>query len=175
MKSFLRLGIALLVCFVALVAYSIWYGAVAAYSSDVARLSLEISNKTGTKRHLNSARAALAEIENDEALVRKYFVSEADAVAFIKDLEAHGRAQNATLEVLSVSSDKLNGGAKSALALSLSMSGTFDAVMRTLGAIEHAPYAVSTSNLVFSKEAGGSWHAQLSLVAGSRPPAAKPL
>lgn len=154
----------------ALVGYGFWYAAVSAKSADVAAVQNQIVAATETVSRITAARAALAEIAGDEAKVRAYFVSEADVVSFINALESLGLPQKATVSVDSVATGK--SGTRPALLLALSVKGTFDAVMRTVGAIEYAPYDIMVSTLSVGQDAKDSWHADLSLVVGSVPPTA---
>ena len=152
----------------ALAGYGFWYAAVSAKSADVAAVQNQIVAATETVSRVAAARAALAEIAGDEAKVRAYFVSEADVVSFINALESLGLSQKAAVSVDSVATGKSSG--RSTLMLALSVKGTFDAVMRTVGAIEYAPYDIMVSTLSVGQDAKNSWHADLSLVVGSVPP-----
>ena len=69
------------------------------------------------------------------------------------------------MKVLSVSVD--NSSKQTSLVLSLVVSGTFDAVMRTVGAIEFAPYDVLISKLSLANEEKNVWNANLEIVVGS--------
>ena len=170
MKSpLLHIIIWLSVCVAASAGYGFWYAVVADKSTAVADLQNEINTKTETSIRVAAARAALAEIADDESLVQSYFVPETGVVSFIDDLEALARAQTATMKVLSVSTD---GGTKQltpVLLLTVSIDGTFDAVMRTIGAVEYAPYDLSVSKFSLGKVGKNSWHTNLELVVGSVP------
>lgn len=151
----------------ALSGYGFLYSVIADKSVVVADLQNQIVTRTETAARIASARLALAEIADDESTVQSYFVPETGAVSFINDLETHARAQTATLKVLSVS---VNAVAKRpALILALTITGTFDAVMRTVGAIEYAPYDLSLSKLSLGKDEKNLWHADLELIVGSVP------
>lgn len=166
MKSpLLQLIIALAVCAVAILGYGAWYGAIADKSTIAANVERDIETKTETGGRIASARATLAEIANDEALVQSYFVSETGVVAFINDLEARGKAQGAAVSVLSVSSG--NVGGRSALTLTVAITGAFSAVMRTMGSIEYAPRDISISALTLTQDTKASWSANVKLVVGS--------
>ncbi len=168
MKStLLHLIIWLSVCIGAFVAYEFLYAALANKSIAVANLQNQIDMKTEASKRITAARTALAEIAGDESVVQSYFVPETGVVSFIDDLEARARAQTATMKVLSVSI----GGVATAptLVLSLIVDGTFDAVMRTIGAIEYAPYDLSISRLSLEKTEENVWHAELGLIVGSVP------
>ncbi len=162
--------IALVVGVAVLAGYSVWYTVVSAHSGAEAAVQEQITAATETVSRVAAARAALSEIAGDEAKVQAYFVAEADVVAFINYLESVGLSQKATVSVLSVS--KGVSSSRPALLLSLTLTGTFDAVMRTVGAIEYAPYDITISTLSVGQDAKNSWHADVSLVVGSVPPTA---
>jgi hypothetical protein len=107
----------------------------------VANIGSKISITTETTSRLDSIRTALAAIVVDETVVQGYIVPEDDAVSFIDDLEVRARAHGSSLTVVSVSSDKESSPPM--LMLSLTLKGTFDTVMRTIGDIENAPHAVT--------------------------------
>lgn len=166
MKSLLaHLFIACAVGAAALIGYGIWYSTIAAASTAVAELQNRIVTETESANRIASVRSAIAELSVDELAVQNYFVSEVDAVAFINDIEARGRSQGTAVTVLSVSTG--TDRSQPILALSLMVRGTFDAVMRTVGAIEYAPYALSISELSLAQDAKNNWSANLKLRVGS--------
>lgn len=167
MKSpLLQAVFAACVCVVALVGYGFWYAAVGEKSVAVADLQNQIVTKAGTASRIASSRASLAQIAGDEATIRSYFVSETEIVAFINALQERGRKQGATVSVSSVSSSE-SAAPVPALMLSLTISGTFDAVMRTVGAIEYAPYDLTVSGFSITRGAQSDWHATLNILVGS--------
>ena len=145
--------------------YAFWYLTVSGKSKEVAGLQHQITTANETMNRIASARAALTEIAGDEMKVRSYFVPETSIVAFINDLEARGSAQGTTIDVASVST----GGTPSrpALLLSITIKGTFDAVMRTVGSIEYAPYDISIATISIGQEVENAWRASLTLKVGS--------
>jgi len=171
MKSpLLHLIFASLACVAMLVGYGVWYASVKAKSVAVANLENQISIKTETESRITSTRASLAEIAGDEATLQSYFVPETGVVAFIDHLDAQGQTLGATVSVLSVATS--DAGAQPELTLTLTVEGTFDAVMRTIGAIEYAPYDLSISRLSLQQSAKNTWHADLNLHVGSVPASA---
>src|SRR5207237_1678 len=95
---------------------------------------------------------------------------ETGVVAFISELEALARGQATSMKVLSVSTG--SEAEQPMLLLSVAIEGTFDAVMRTIGAIEYAPYDLALSKISLAKSDGeGVWHADLALTVGSVPSA----
>lgn len=161
----IHLLIALAASVIALLGYVAWYGVVSDKSREVAGLQNQILAASETVSRVASARAALTEIAGDEMKVRSYFVPESGIVAFINDLEARGVAQGATIAVSSVST----GGTPSrpALVLSITVKGTFDAVMRAVGSIEYAPYDILVSSFSIRQDVEDIWNANLGLRVGS--------
>jgi hypothetical protein len=171
MKSPLaHLVVALVVGVLAFVAYGVWYSAVSRSSQHVADLQTRIDEANTNVSRIASARAALAEIANDEASVQGYFVPESGVVAFITALEGIGPKEHSTVSVLSVST--AGTAAQPTLLLTLSVAGSFDAVMRTVGAIEYAPYDLSITKLSLTENDKNLWQANLSLTVGSAPTSA---
>ncbi len=168
MKSpFSHIIIAFILCIVAIAGYGMWYAAISAKSAEVASLQNQIDTKTETVNRIAATRATLASVANDEATVQSYFVPEASVVAFINSLEAYGKTPGAVVSVLSVSTS--GTAAQPSLAFTLTVKGTFDAVMRTVGSIEYSPYDLSISALTIVQDDKNSWHADLKLSVGSMP------
>lgn len=166
MKSpLLHLLIWIGICAAALTGQGFWYAIIANKSAAVADLQNQIDTKIKTAERIASARSALAEISGDESTVQSHFVPETGVVSFIDDLETRAKEQSAAMKVLSVSV----GGTdtRPTLVLSFTIDGTFDAVMRTVGAIEYAPYDLFISKLSFGKDEKGVWHANAELIVGS--------
>ena len=162
----IHLLLASLFCSLAFTSYGFWYATVAKKSAAVAALQNQINAKTETASRIATTRTALSEIAEDEAIVRDYFVPETGVVAFINSLEGRGRALGTDISVLSVSNDT-KGSARPVLAFALSIKGTFDAVMRTVGSIEYAPYDIEVTTLSVGQDAENSWHANVKLLVGS--------
>lgn len=166
MKSpLIHAGIALLVSIAALIGYRAWYSVIEEKSSSVATIENKIKASAETETRLAAARAALVGIEDDEAKIRGYFVPETEVVSFIERLENQGKAQGVAVAVVSVA----KGGttALPTLTFSISIQGTFDAVMRMVGAIEHAPYALTLSGLSLQLDEKKGWSADLKLTVHS--------
>ena len=156
---------ALALCIVSLVGYGVWYAYLGAESASIAEIQSKIDAKTVTAAHAASVRASLAEISGDEAAMQGYFVPETGIVTFIDSLEAYGRSQKAAVNILSVSSNTT--GTHPAFVLALTVQGSFDAVMRTVGLMEYAPYDLSIAGLSLGEDAKNSWHANLTILVGS--------
>ena len=168
MKSpFSHIIIAVVICVSAVVGYGMWYAAISAKSAAVATLQNQIDTKTETVNRIAATRATLADVGSSEAVVQSYFVPEASVVSFIDALETSGKILGTTVSVLSVGTS--GTPAKPLLELALSAKGTFDAVIRTIGSIEYAPYDLSISSLTIVQDDKDSWHADLKVLVGSVP------
>jgi hypothetical protein len=166
-SSLFYLMLWLSVCVATLGGYWFWYSTVADKSVAVASLENQINTRTEASVRIAAVRTALSEIAGDESIVQGYFVPETAVVSFINNLEARARAQKAVMKVLSVSTA---GTTKQPmLVLTLSIDGTFDSVMRTVGAIEYAPYNLSISKLSLGKQEKGNWRADIGLMISSVP------
>ncbi len=160
-----HLVFASLACVITVVGYGFWYASVGTKSTTVANLENQITSKTETVSRISSVRASLAEIAGDEASVQSYFLPETGVVAFINNLEDQGKKQGTAVSVLSVSTNTASG--QSTLSFTLSVRGTFDAIMRTVGIIEYAPYDLSISALSITQDGKSGWHADLTMTVGS--------
>jgi len=166
MKSpFFHILLACSLCIAAIAGYGYWYTVIGDKSTAVANLESQIVAKNKTADHIASVRASLAEIADDEAIMQNYFVPETGVVAFITNLEGQGHTQGTAVNVNSVSMSSV--GAQPTLTFSVTIKGTFDAVMRTVGAIEYSPYDLSISTFSFGHDDKNSWIANLGLVVGS--------
>ena len=150
------------------VGQGVWYSIVAKKSSAVADLQSQINAKSEAASRIASSRAELAKIADDEIAVKSYFVSENDVVSFIDGLQERGLSQGTVVKVLSVSA----GGTsvRPTLSLAVTVTGAFDAIMRTVGSIEYAPHDISISKLSVMKSDKKTWSANLELVVGSTKP-----
>lgn len=161
--------VALAVATLSLAGYWFWYSAIATKSGYVVGLQSEIDARTAAAGRATLARSTLADIAGDEALVRLYFVPETSVVAFIDNVQARGSAFDASVSVSSV--EAADADSQPVLIFTLVVRGSFDAVMRTLGSIEYAPYYLSISELALQKGEGEEWHANVKLRVGSVPAA----
>jgi hypothetical protein len=159
------LVIALVALALALLGYGFLKSAVSHKSVTVAALAEQIEAQSVSAGRIAAARAALAELAGDEGLVQGYFVSPTGVVALIDALQSLGQALGTEVGIDSVSAN----ASKTALALSLTIKGPFDAVMRTVGAIEYAPYDISVTGLSLSASGKDAWTANLTLLVGSAP------
>ena len=137
-------------------------------SLAVANLSRQIEAKNVESARLSAVREQLSALANDEAAVEAYFVPESSVVALIDELQGRGRALGASVEIASVAATPGASGARPTIAIALSATGPFDAVMRTIGSIEYAPYDLHATGVTLSEGLDGkTWSANLNLSVGS--------
>lgn len=164
-QSLTDFAIAFLIVAAAGAGYAVWHSVVLAKSTLVANVEHRIAVKTEAASRITSVRAALAEIEGDEQTIQNYFVSKARIVSFIDEIQQQGKSLGATVGVLSVSS--VEASEYPTLALTFAIEGTFDAVMRAVGAIEYAPYDLAITSFSMKQVSTHVWHADLKIAVGS--------
>lgn len=163
--STLHLAIAVILALAALGGYFFWYGYVQQLSRDAVSLASDISAKDAARVRAASARSAEADLASQEAFLSSHLVATADIVSFLEGLEKTGRTFGAAVHVASVSDTAKSADGR--ISLSLSVDGSFDAVMRTVGAIEEGPYAMTVQDLSLNTADGSSWTATGTFLAGT--------
>lgn len=169
--ALIQLSLALAVLVGVLTAYGAWYVVVGQASATSAALATEIETKTQESARVASAREALETLATDEASIQAYFIRQEDIVTFLERLESSGTALGSVVEVVSVGAE--DGDERPHIRLSLKITGSFDAVMRTLGAIEYGPYdsaitSVTLDTLPSENGPSGRWTAAATLTLGTR-------
>jgi hypothetical protein len=128
-------------------AYVRWQGEVSRMSARLEGLAAEVAARAGGETGVARTDAALAE---DEAALREFFLEEADIVSFTETLKERGRSLGSSVEVVSASVER--GTPRGRILVSVRIRGTYDAVLRTLGAIEYGPQDARTERAVQSFE-----------------------
>ncbi|MDB5245121.1 MAG: hypothetical protein JWN90_226 [Parcubacteria group bacterium] len=144
----------IVVLIIAFSAYGIWYTTVSRKSAQAASLAVEIQTKHQDSQRIQAAKDELQKISSDESLVNGYFVSTNDVVPFLETLQSTGKKLGSEVQVVSVSADP--GKPHAHLNLSLSITGPFDSVVRTLGALEYSPYDASLQSLTLDTPQTGT-------------------
>ena len=136
----------LLVLFLA--GYGFWYAVVSKESADAGVLSAKIAEQNDAATKSAQAKTELTLLVTQGATIDQYFVQTNDLVPFLEQLQSLGKYLGSNVQVASVSAAA--GSPYGQLNLSLSISGTFDSVVKTIGAIEYEPYNVSISSLTLN-------------------------
>ncbi|MES2931755.1 MAG: hypothetical protein V4682_03625 [Patescibacteria group bacterium] len=168
--SLIQLAIALVIFAGVLGAYGFWYSLVGKSSVEAAALTEEIRTKSQDSARVAAAKVALESLAEDEAAMRAYLVREQDIVPFLGTLEDTGATLGSSVQVVSVSAE--SKGERSQLLLSLKITGSFDAVLRTLGAIEYGPYDIAIQSVTFDtapvEGAASAWTAAATFSLGTQ-------
>lgn len=149
----------------ALSAYGAWYAAIGKESANAVSLQSQIQAKTETAAHAQAARTQLNKALSDQASITGYFVSTNDIVTYLGTLQSTGAKYGAKVEVQSVTSQPAKP--HTLLQLALSISGRFDSVERTLGAIEYEPYDTTVTSVTLDTPDGKTWTAAVTMNVGT--------
>lgn len=169
-KPLINLALAALVFIIVLGTYALWYSSVELRSQEAATLAEEIRQRGEVGGRTALARKALEDLAVDEASVYRFFVSDDEIVPFLESLERTGVGLGSEIKVVSV---RLEGeGADARIALAVSITGSFDAVLRTLGAIEYQAYDTRLSTLTLNTTGMGVWTAAANIAVAALPQAA---
>ncbi len=168
----IRLGALTLVFFALLGVYGFLFAHISSQSAVAASLGSQIAQQTKTTSRVAEAKAQLDQLSTQQAAIHQYFVSTNDVVPFLESLQTTGKYFNANVEVASVSA--VPGSPFGHLDLSLKITGSFNAVLRTVGTIEYQPYDTHISMLTLdtpatnSASSSPSWTATLGVEVGTQ-------
>lgn len=168
-RTLIELGIAALILLGTIGVYTFCAYVVEDARADAEALSKELRIKSEDAAKVAAAKEALTVLAADEASMQSYLVRQEDIVPFLSTLERKGSALGAALQVVSVS--KETSGTRGRILLAVKISGSFDAVQRTLGAIEYGPYDSSVQQVTFDTttgEGGRTWNAVATFALGTR-------
>ena len=165
LKPYIHVIVMALVLFGALSVYGVWYSRIGKESANAVSLEQQIRVKTETASKAEEAKSQLTKALSDRAAITGYFVNTNDVVPFLETLQATGAKYGSKVAVESVSSQPAEPHAL--LQLSVSITGSFDSVLRTLGAIEYEPYDTTVSNVTLDTPDGKEWTAALSMNVGT--------
>jgi hypothetical protein len=147
-RSILYLVLSLLSLVAVLSGYGMFYGVVSALSGEVAALRAEIAVRNVVSNSTTAPVDSAALIAAKQQ-VASFFVDPDNIADFLGGLQSIGTTTGARVAVVSVAEDKKSNGR---LTVTLQAVGSFDAAMRTVGAIEYSPYDLTVSNLVLSTQ-----------------------
>ncbi len=153
----LLLGIAVTFCGISLYAYM--YNAVSAsYSRAVLARSVVDSQKQDTVDE-TATQLLYDDTAADRARLASFFLNEGQAVSFIENLEQIGSQVGSAVNLSSVSADdtsSLKPGSFASIRATVSVSGSWQSVMRTLELSEILPYQASIDNVGLNETTSGT-------------------
>ncbi len=147
-------------------AYGWLYQELANIKVASATLRADIQAAEVAKVRALEAKTESAGLANDEASVFAHVIETDGIVTFLQYLERSGNAFGATVEVASVSDTASSG----TITISLSVEGTFPAVMKTLGILEHGSYAMSAKTVTLDSFEDGTWEMTGTFIALTKTP-----
>lgn len=136
--------------------YFLWRGHVERTAAQAAAFATELKARGEQGAGAATARRALEELALHESRVESHFVGEEEIVPYLEGLEATGDSLGAAVEVLSVGNTSAKAGEPGRMQISLSITGPFDSVARTLGAIEYQAYDTRLMSLALDSPPGAS-------------------
>jgi hypothetical protein len=142
-RSFTQLILALIFFGVVLAGYAAWYFSVQKESAVAAQLASQIDDQSKNSTRSAAAQKALASLSLEQAEIEGHFIATQDVVPFLESLQKMGTTLGTVVSVGSVAADP---SPRPHLVLSLSIKGSFDGIMRTLGAIEYEPYDIRVTS-----------------------------
>ena len=150
-RILIHVGVATLVLILAGLGLVLWQHVVSEERAKIERLREEAALlEEHTKRV--EGREELLLLEDEERYVEERLLAVSDIVSFLSAFERKGNQHGAEVEVVSVS-EKQEGR----VVIAFSVSGSFDAVMRTLGSIEYEQYASAIENVTLETAPGEAW------------------
>lgn len=167
-KPYTHAIVMILVFLGALSVYGAWYGAVGKESANAVSLESQIRAKTETAANAQAARSQLTKALSDRASITDYFVSTNDIVSYLGILQNTGTKYGAKVGVDSVTAQPAQPHAL--LQLALHITGPFDSVERTLGAIEYEPYDTTVTSVTLDTPGGSGtpqWTAAVTMNVGT--------
>ncbi len=145
-KSFVHIAIASSLLLGSVVAYVLWYAEVEKTRTAITTTALEVEAKTAEAKRIAQAKGALAALSENEARITEYFVSNDDIGTFLETIGRTGNHLGSKVTIVSVTEDAL-ATPRTRVVLAVTVTGSFDAVMKTVGALEYGPYDVELRNL----------------------------
>ena len=143
----IQLGSALTLLMVGIAVVVAGFITIAQAKKTTETLAATVAEKKQESLRVTLATAALPKLIESEAALDTHIVREEDIVPFLNKLETQGKAQGASVEVVSVSPD--SSVATPRISVSLKLVGSFDSVERTLGVIEYSDYDSYVSSFTF--------------------------
>lgn len=147
-RTLIQFSIACIVLFAVVGVNWWWASRIVVARENVNTLATKIAAKRDAVMRTSVIHSELASFTRSNSVLSAYFVSDSNIVPFLGALGATGRATGASISILSVAlHDKT---AHKTLSVSVKANGSFNAVMRTVGAIENVPYYVTIKSLSLS-------------------------
>lgn len=169
-RSFFHFIIAIVLTLMCVGAYVAWFFMFENARDRAEQLLAEVARIEREDAAIASTKGIAASLDADEALLQTYFVSQDDIVSFLEILEQAGEELGSIVDVASVSPG--SGVDAGRVILALQVEGSFEAVMRTLGAFEYGPHDMRVRSLALDgggEDEGVVWSAATTFSVGLLP------
>jgi Tfp pilus assembly protein PilO len=181
MKQYLHLIIASLFFVATVGGYTYWYHLMQQTREEVQSVASQATSKTREVAKVAQTKNALTSLSADEAAISAYFVATDDIVPFLSTIEKVGKTAGTNVQVQSVSED-VSAAPHGRLNLAVTIQGSFDAVMRTIGMIEYGPYDSRLVNVTLNSQGTSNasstaavWNVTATFSIGTQAPSGKPV
>ena len=166
-SPYIHILLAAFVLFIALSAYGVWWSRVSSTSAEASQIKQEVRKLGDEGGRTSSIRRALEELGIQEAELYQHFVGKDTIVQYLEEVEGTAESLGASAEVVSVTDTEKSPR----ISISLRITGSFDAVMRTLGAIEYQQYDTTIVSLTLDTPPSdsSSWTAAATFSVGKTP------
>jgi hypothetical protein len=151
-RTFIPFFMAVAVFIASVILYVGGYYLLDHFTARADELATQVNVKNQALENATRAHSAISSLTTEQGSVDQYLITKQEVVSFLESLQGVGAPLGAKVNVLSVSDQK--DKTRSRIQLQLSVTGSFDAVMRTLGAIEYAPYDGVMSNVTLNTGVG---------------------
>lgn len=172
-KNYIPLVTALVILALTLILYVGWLYSVSQISTSIRTTQAEIVKATQESMQGARTKEALLALSSNAEVIRGYFVEKESLVTFLEALSKTGTALGSTLEIVSVSDSKDAQGFPR-IVVALKIQGSFDAVLRTVGALEQGPYDSKVETMHIEARqldtVGEAWTASVTLSVGAHAP-----
>lgn len=172
-KNYIPLVTALVILALTLILYVGWLYSVSQISTSIRTTQAEIVKATQESMQGAKTKEALLALSSNAEVIRGYFVEKESLVTFLEALSKTGTALGSTLEIVSVSDSKDAQGFPR-IVVALKIQGSFDAVLRTVGALEQGPYDSKVETMHIEARqldtVGEAWTASVTLSVGAHAP-----
>ncbi len=146
-------GISSILLILSFVVLGIFYSMVAKQKVAYVNSTKERIEAEARKTSLETLVKTLDETKEERALLMSRILRDEQVVDFLSLIETLGREQGAALKTNSLNSVSLNDTFES-LVISITVEGSYDAVMQVLKLFEHLPYQVVISSVRIENEDG---------------------
>lgn len=165
-RTQIQLAVAVLLLLAAIGGCVFWYMRVDALKEEVTQLRTKRVETEAQSARIAEAKSALATLAESEARIERYFVPQGDVVPFLETVGQTGDTLGSTVEVVSVTAEPGEGD-RGRLRLALRITGSFAAVMRTVGALEYGPFDSRLMTITLDGGGEGQWSASATYAIGT--------